>query len=580
MSISNSLNQRICLALVFTSLAFSLACCDGGCGGCDGSDEPDTGETASAVPEDWSALTVGYAQHLPSTTHVVAVSRGFAEAAATIEALKPRLRPIFDLTVLENEIRSTFGFDLGRPVTLGENGVAYDGGFVLAIVGAQPVIGFYLTDPEPFLARAEEVLRRQPFNLRAPVERRQVGEANIHLFSRRRNQPVEFAVVIDRGFGFLIPRVSATGDLVAVATAVAETDEENCAASSPELTKQLERFEEFPGFLFIDSVQAARYYRERLSDQLSATRRLVLDQTEQALMSMAAGVRLEGDVLSFRGYASVAEDIAAEASDIDQPLSEQHPQLQRFVLPSTFFGLRLGIRPSTFWSIVLRFQGERGAAQLQTRIEPFEEALGMTIEELIGAPPDSGSPTPTEALPSAISGNVLILVNRLAPISLVTAQNLADYADALGLVIVAQLADREHLVAILDRLASAQPSILTRIDDGDDVVYRSRAQSTDFGNLIIRGDTLILAPDRVRRQLTPDNTAPEFANRSVGEILRADVATGVFLRFAALQPIAIILNWPQALRDVLQLLDTLTARASVDGSGIVVDGHLLLTPLE
>ena len=580
MSISNSLLERIWLVWVCACLIFCLTGCDGGCGGCGDTGESDVDRVEHAVPEDWSTLTVGYAQHLPSTTHVIAVSRGFAELTAALETLKPRLRNIFDLAVFEEEVRNTFGFDLGRPATFRENGVAYEGGFVLALVGPQPVIGFYLTDPEPFIARAEEVLRRQPFNLRAPVERREVGEAQLNLFSRRRNQPVEFIVAIDRGFGFLIPRVGATADLVAVAEAIAGTDEESSAAVNPELSNQLERFEEFPGFVFIDSVQAARYYRERLSDQLSATRRLVLDQTEQALMSMAAGVRLDGTLLQFRGYASVAESIAAEAGDIGQPLSNQHPQFQQFALPSTFVGLRLGVKPATFWRTVLRFQGERGAAQLRERLAPFEEALGTTVEEFLGASADSADAEPAEALPSAISGNLLILVNRLAPISLATAQNLADYTDALGLVIVAQLADREHLLAILNRLVDAQPSTLTRINDDGDIVYRSRAQNNDFGNLIIRGDTLILAPDRVRRQLTPDNIAPEFANPEVGEILRADVATGAFLRFAALQPIAIILNWPQALRDALQLLDTLSARARVDGNGIAVDGHLLLTPTE
>ena len=212
--------------------------CDGGCGSCGGTVETDVSEAVEPiVPADWGDLTRGYAEHLPSGTHGMLVERGFEEFSVFFLSVKEYIRDFFDLGAVESEIRNTFGVDLNRRVTFREVGLAYDGGFAVATVMQQPLLMFYLVDSEPFVAKANVVLRRQPFNLRAPVQTEEVGDSQIHLYSRRLNQPVEFAVVIHDGFGFLIPRSTNATEFADVARALVETTPDTSLAAHPELRR-------------------------------------------------------------------------------------------------------------------------------------------------------------------------------------------------------------------------------------------------------------------------------------------------------------------------------------------------------
>jgi len=537
------------LTIVLAGLVF--AGCDGGCSACGEPTElPDTNQE-SGDELSWEQVSQRYAEHLPSNTLVAGIARGFSDLASALNELKPRLSPIFDLTILEVEIRNTFGFDISREVTFRENGIIYDHGFVLALLPNQPVLGFSLSDRDAFIARAEEVLRRQPFNLRAPVERLEHEGANIIKFFRRRNQPVEFVVVVKDDIGFLLPRLNSSVDLDALAEELAGVEATSSLGSNPEFVRQLSRFEGFPGFLFINLPTAVGFYGERLEDQLSVGQQFALGQLTTVL-SIGGGLRLDDDAIVFKGYATVDPEVAEESRNIDEPLTSAPPTFERFALDTTFFGFRVSVNPATAWHTILRFQGETGARNLRERIQPFEEQFGASVED---------------QLTQVLSGNGIVMLNRIAPLTLMRAESIADYCDGLGLIAVFQIADRAQLLAVLD--GAVGPEGLIREDDADGIVFRSRNSEQRFGNLIVREDVVILAPDRMRRRLSNNPPATHTY-----DLVRADSANGFFLRFAQLQNIGTVLNWPQPVQELLTMLDTISASARVVGDGILVTGRL------
>lgn len=561
----------------FLSLILLSACGDGcSCGGepTDSDDGIGSGEypwTAELLelragegpPSDdaWAELTTGYASHLPPDTVALAVARGFSDVAAAMEALKPRIRPIFDLAVLETEIRNTFGFDISRHVTFRENGIVYEGGFMLAFLGQQPVLGFYLLDADPFLARAQEVLRRQPFNLRAPIESATLGESRVRYFARRPNDRVDFAVIISGNVGLLVPRINAASDLRAITETLATVDPAESLAGDAELALQLGHFRDYPGFLFVNGASAAGYYRGRMGDQLSREAAFALDQAENALSSLGGGLSLDGNAIAFRGYASVTPEQAVAALGIDQPLRDDASVFRQYARQSSFLGLRLAVKPAVAWETLVTLQGRAGPG-LRERATALATLLGAELEG---------------DLDSVLSGNMLVTINRLAPLSLARAQSPGDYADGLGLMALFQLANPERAAAVLDHLASSLPEV-TRLEEQGQVSYMSRNDETNFGHLLLRDDMLILSSDRMLRHVgTADD---DLGSPEIEAIISAPLANGLFLSFEQLQPIALLLNWPQPVRELLALLDTLSARAQVDGAGVRVDGRLVLSPLD
>jgi hypothetical protein len=544
--------------------------CGEGCPGCGEGDEPDVIFEDPLVPEDWVALTLGYAERLPSETQAILVARGFDELSQSFETMKTSLRSLFDLAAVESEIVNTFGVDIYRHVTFREVGIAYAGGFMIAQVLQQPVLLVYLADPEPFLARAAVVLRRQPFNLRAPRVEETVGDVTIHLYRRRTNQPAEYAVMVGHGFGCLIYRNEPDIDIAVVARAIAETTPETSLASNSELASQLERFNDYSGFLFIDPGATASLVQERMGEELDANQAYSLSKFEESVLSIAAGITLDDGDIVLSAYVSLSEEVSNTGRGMDTP-SDGAAHFRRFITPGTFAALRIGANPQVLLDTILAFQPDDGGAERVREIaQPLEELLSTDLEE---------------GLFSVITGNVMVLISRLAPLSLARAETLGDYANAFELVALLQLSDPARARELLDQMVANNEEDYRRNEDDGVIQYTARNSEDSFGYLILRDDLLILAAPRVRRRVT--ETSLEGTGESVEELsdgVRSltdpPAATGLFLSFERLVPIATILGWPSAVRRALQLLESFVVTLDIDGDGFFINARLSIAPEE
>jgi hypothetical protein len=435
------------------------------------------------------------------------------------------------------------------------------------------VLAFYLVDGAPLVAKANDVLRHQPFNLRAPVQRQHIGTADVYLYARRTNQPIEVAIMIDRGLGFVISRATPAVDLIDVARALAQTTPDHSLAAHPDFDTQVARFNDYPGFIFIDTEAASSFYRQRFSDQLSASGEQALDEVETNLRSLAGGARLEDLQLDVEAVLTVNPDLVAATAGIDAAPDEP-PALGRFVLPSTFAAVRLGANPRLLWETFLRLQGDQLADRIRTHQDEIEHDLGVSLNDDV-AP--------------ALTGQALVMVNRLAPLSLIRAESPADYADAVDFLAVFQLADRDRAVRVMDSLAAHSDGAYERTQDGDVLRYSTGRGASGFGNVLIGNHLLVVAADRMRRQaeqligLSPTAEATPGLTSLVPEaqaLVSDNSATGLFLNFERLVPIAQLLNYPQAVRDLLGFLDTLVVRLETTETGLRIRGTLTFKPAE
>ena len=206
-------------------------------------------------------------------------------------------------------------------------------------------------------------------------------------------------------------------------------------------------------------------------------------EVEDAVSSIAGGARLDGLTIHFEAYVAVNADVA-EASAGIQAEAVNHPHFERYVLPSTFAAIRLGANPRILWDTFLRFQSPRAAEILGERATTLGETIGASLTDEIGP---------------ALTGNALIMINRLAPLSLIRAESLADYADAIDLMGVFELADSDEAIRILDAMVVASEGAYERVDEEGSIRYATGRGETGIGNLIVRDGMLYLAADRMRR---------------------------------------------------------------------------------
>lgn len=560
------MNRRLrFLALFFLGWLFVAPNCEGGCscGPCANVEENGSAIDDSVAPEDRAELARTYAQRFPAGTNAIVIARGFEDLSRSFQTLKVRIHDLFDLGVIESEIRNTFGVELDRAVTFREVGIDYQGGFAVATVMQQPVVAFYLVDQEAFVARAQLVLRRQPFNLRAPVDTEQIGQATVHLFKSRANEndPVEFAVMVNGDFGFIIGRTNTTNDLFDVATLLAETTPAESMASNPEFDVQAARFDAYPGFLFIDTTSATSFYQDQYSDQFNDTENYVLNEVQRAILSIGVGIRFGGDELDVEAYVSVVPEEAELAAGIDQPQGES-PHLERLLEEIPFLTIRLAADTGILWETVLRFHSDADAEALRELLGPFEELL------------ISGEG-------GVLSGHALLTFDRLAVMSLANAESLVDQLDALDFSGMFHLANRERAFELLDAMVARNPENYFRSQSDGITRYTGGSNGSEMGHIIVREDLVFWTGERMRRHAMgdlPEGTGVAAIDmvHSARALLQDASATGLILTFERLIPIAIILNYPEPVREALNLLDTLTVRAEVDGNGLVLVGNLTL----
>ncbi|MBN1944692.1 MAG: hypothetical protein JW797_03405 [Bradymonadales bacterium] len=554
---------RVSLLILLCSL-FLVSGCENGCG----TRQPEPGPE-SLIPADAAGRRREFARRLPLGTPVTVMVDSFGDLAASFEAVKGRIRNIFDLGAVESEIRNTFGVDLNRRVTFRENGIAYDAGFALALVQQHPILILFLLDPEPFLQQAQLVLRRQPFNLRAPIQTEQVGNYQIQLFARRTNLPPEVAVVTDGVIALVVTRATGGPSVAELARTLAGTGPEASLATNPDFELQLARFPDYSLFFYLDAVAASAVYQEQLAGQLEPLEAFALSQFNSSVLGVGAGLRIEETQLQFRGYLSVTDQVVQLATGIDSP-EGTGANLSSFLSPSTIIALRVGVNPRILWNTILHFQGERGAELLRRRLRPMEELFGATIES---------------DLTQIWSGQAAITINRVSLLTLLQGTRFTDIADALNLVAVAQLEEPERAGQILEGLAATEEDPYQRSTEPGVVRYACRRATPCFGQLMIGRDLLVLSADRVHRWAMArlnESSEEQLADLApeARELMSQTNATGFFVSFGRLLPLATILNYPQVVRDFLGLVDTLVVRMESDASGMLVNGLLTLTAVE
>ncbi len=531
---------------------------------------------APLTPE---SITRAYAEQLPPGTHGLLVARGFSGVAEALDSFKPIIEPVFDLGIIENEVLNTFGLDVARHVTFEESGIVYDAGFGLTMVDQQPVLSFRLRDSDEFLTRVDTVAQQHPFNLRAPVEVTTLGEGVAHSYASHRTGRVMLVALAVRDFAFLIARGIESDDDSprAVAEAIAGHDGSDTPAAHPDFDRALAQFEGYPGFAFFDTGAAAAYYFAEHATGMRSSVRASLAYVERALRSVAAGGQFDSQTLTFDLQVYMQADEAAAwaaAMDTDTPPAD----FALTITDATLGGLRLAMHVGPLRELIRRFQSDSAS-------ENFDEEI--TVAEAI-------FPVVTiEKLQEILSGNALIVLNRLAPLSLGIADTTHDYADAVGLTALLQVTDSTATSELLLRSSVGDDSWLLPADDPSGP-YTARNPNEDFGLLALRGELAVWTTERGLRQFdraaspssqpssqpTSQPDAADAADEDPIRLLATEAGvSGMFLRFAPLRPIALILNWPRAARDALGVLDEMSFQMEANDDGLWLTGRLeLLAP--
>ena len=539
----------IALLLVFCS-------CDRGGTGCDNrpNDDGDAQDLGHPIPSH-DDLARGYANQLPREAHGVLVARGFDQLVTLFDFLKPRLEGIFDVGLVEIEIRNTFGLDWARPRTFRDAGVDYEGGVAIAMVNQQLVIAFYVTDRELFLSRVDEFLSNQPFDLQAPIVRIPVGDGVGHIYSEEHGGRVMAMAFETRGIGFLLARGRMPTDLSVVAHTIAATTPETSLASHPQFDSQVERFRHNYVFAFYDPETAAPFYRHRLGSELSSSARATLDYVAESVTSMAAGGRFDDGVFYLDCHFSMVPEETAAWAAITSPTTSV-TDLSQFLSANSFVGARASLNPDQLRGAIARFQSDSAFVHFDEEIASVNRGFAGSL---------------VTGLMETISGDFLLTLNRAAPLSLMRASTPGDYADGVGVVGAFRLADAAGATRFLEGLA-AEDGTLSAAPDGEHIQYRARRPQDDFGFLTIRDNTLVWSTNFMAGwipTLLGEGTdhLPEWAP-GVQDLVGSTASTGLFLRFAPTLPLAVLVNLSRDVRDLLALVDYLVARVESDPDGL------------
>ncbi|MCA9564524.1 MAG: hypothetical protein KC561_13600, partial [Myxococcales bacterium] len=537
-----------------------------------------------ALPSTPTEITVAYAERFPAETQAIFVGRGFDGVKRVIEGLKSVIpAELFQVAFFEAEVRNTFGLDVNRPVTFREAGIYYDGGFALGDVMQQPVFAVMLLDPEVFAAKVRDVLRANPFNMRARVETVEAGDATVELYRAREGDEPDLALVIDGTMGYLISRTTTSRSLSEVALALVGVEAGNSLSTNQAFGEVLAKFDEFPGFLYINSREALSYYRQRFDDQMSNPTKFIFDHVAAAVTGVGAGFRWDGQSIVAHGFVRVSDEVLAIAQGIDQPEGE-NPHFERAIGEGSYLALRLSLNPRVLWSTAMAFQGMPttlpGAEAPEYHVpEDAAERVAADVQDALRFLGDEA----VEELNSVLTGQVAVTLNRLSFLTLVQASDLTDYADGTWATLAFQVRDREAAIRLLDRTVQAYPDRLSRQDEGDVARYVVRDQSLNYGDIAVIQDLIVVGSDRrlrtiIRRAGESELNPLESPNPLVADVVTGTRGAGGFLTFSQLAPLANIPAVPRIARDILEILGSAAFTAEMRDDGVYIRGRLELNP--
>lgn len=503
--------------LVLVALVLSLV---GGCARCG---QEGSGRGTSS-PEAAADAALGIAELVPADVTGFVALRDLSAVSTQYRALRPRIDALIgNVGMVETDLRNTIGVDPARLEDLTPIGVDAGGGIGLALVGASPVIVVRLADTATFVTHMTRTGQGQPFNLSAPVEEVEVGDAR--LFRLRRapegNAKISFAV---RGrVGYIFGDASGDRALLERLLAVEPTAS---LATEPRWSGSAARFDGAAIVLYVNPATAADVAlgsgAPLDAEATDLIRRLSRGQT------FAAGITLSAD--------RIEVDLAqAPSPDLVGPLTAAvntagtNPDFARLVGPDAYLVARATLAPAELLNAVRAALSAPQQAQVDAMFASIRETSGLDFE--------------AEILPT-LGRNVLVMATRARMLTLrrvvqASRPNPGETATAFGIVIALEVSNRAAVSALLDRVATTLGARAERFESNGSSVLGFTDQQADIGNIVLTDRFLILVPQRNRDELLEQLQRPATQQQQLRSLdaraLVNDVsANGIFVDLQAI----------------------------------------------
>ena len=489
-----------------------------GCAGCRGGAEA---PSAQAPPHSRSAaeITTSLASALPSDTHAVVMVRSWRSALERYEDARPQLEAITgDVGFVETDLRNTLGVDLRSPATLGDAGIALDGGVAFASHGEARFTVLLTEDSAALDARMREILPEQPFALQAEPEVRTLEDATLTLFRRRAGDDPLVGLAILGEHAALFREMSAdqmeslTRSLAAAKSGanLAETElfrraardagdhDLLCWASGPSLAEAGEVSDALADL--VDGLDA-----ELINSALTG-----LGESAAYLTMDSGGIR--GD-FTLRPSAEAFEESAALVGESGVP------DFAGLVDASSFVVMRATVSPTKLADLMSTWRGRHQADLDVEALDELDTLIGMSLED---------------ELAPALGSNLLGLMTRQRLMTLSRAMNSGapgEWFSGLGAVVALDVRDRDVVQRALESLvANLDGRAATFSSNGTFVLEFTDAQA-DIGNLVLTDSALLLVPARQRTELVERVTegGPSEGSGVALELAQGTLANGVYV---------------------------------------------------
>ncbi|TVR02224.1 MAG: hypothetical protein EA398_08365 [Deltaproteobacteria bacterium] len=557
--------NRLPLLVLFVSLVLS------GCSRCGGDRPGEEGPRSSraatgvsTVPSTPAGVTSGLAALLPADVPLAIVVRDWDRVFGFVPALRERLPgEAGAIAQAETDLRNTFGIRIDEPESLREIGIASSGGLALGIVNNTPVLLTYLSDAERFDDRMAEILSEQPFNLRGERSERDVDGVRLVTLTREGDPSdrVTFGRFENIGLLFLVDEpgrdVESIVRTMRQASGSSLADREDFRAMLPRVDGMA-----IAGWVGADGVDAGSGLAEALQELAGGER-------------LGFAVHPRGDGIDVRILPPVSErDLARARAILDAPAPP--PAFGRIPGPQAWGVLRLTVNPE---ATLAAARGDEGSArQVDRTLAELGELLQLDVER--------------ELVP-ALGANVLVAMTRIRAMTLIRALGgddipIGDLLDALGAVVAIELADRDVIVAALDRVASAAGEEINRFEDRGQPVYTVRDPRLNLISIVAHDRFLLLVSERQRGATldrlaeTGDATPVLIRDDSSVQMMTAAGTAGGYINLGSLLtgPLGSALDAqvPVRMSQIALFADQLMGRVRVDDAGLRVDIGLRFAP--
>lgn len=554
------------------ALGLTIALVGAACGRCGGPDGPGaTGGSAAGHPHEPAEVSLALAARFAPDTAALVVLRDPAAVADAYSDFRPHVEAVLggDLGMIETDLRNTLGIDLARPETLDASGIDPNAGAAIGAVGEQVVGVVLLSDRGRFEERITTTLQSRPFNLRAELERRRVGDANLLVYRRASDGPPDFAVALTRNVAYLIPNPGSdaldglVGGLVG--------DRAESLAATPAYQASVAAADGYHVHAFVSASAVAAQQRTALSAAVAevaaegANSGAIIDDVA-ALGDLTLALRLTASSIDLHVVQAPSPEILAEFRETTG--GEGDPGFAPLVVPDVYAFARLTIASDQLYAALRDLLGDTRRAELDSKVERLRARVGMD---------------PVAELLPAFGSDVMLLFTRARLLTLSRAMNtgsVGEFFSGLGVVVAWEVRDRATVRRALEALV---PSLDGRANlfeaDGRVVVEFTDAQA-DIGNIVLSDRFLLLVPERQRQevlaQLTGGTADLSWCDvEAARDLVRAGSGNGLFVdvRRVVEGPIGQVAfaRLPNEVRRTLGRIDRVHTTTAAVGETIVTD---------